>query len=238
MPTSYARKDQMEYEDERKQEIINYKEHVRLILHKGVSTNKRIAGIEVINAWQESVRKQLEWVFSPEPIGGQIQFEKEGDRKWAAWVLYSHFNKRFLASHYQVRIWEFEDPKVDAEIKKISDDMARGIKLEKKIESPTLKELNLLYDELNSGVTEPEALRIQGRIQALTAKFQKEMESGEAQRPKQSRLSIVQATLKRKNLTPKKKAELELELGKLISIPEDPVEEPVEDPTNEMIKVE
>ena len=213
---SAARNAQIEYERKRLRAIIKRYPHVKLVLKEEISVNKRIAGIEVINAWEESYRGKVKWEFDDKPQGGQIQFQEDQEGEYVCWVLLSEFNKRFLASHHPVRIWNYEDTKIEAEIQKLSEEMARGmVYLKKPDENPTLKEINDIVSALNSGTVQDFQIpKLQKDLVDLTEKYQKELKSQIENKP--DRLTEIERLLKRSNLTVETRGRLEKERTELM----------------------
>ncbi len=210
---------EQDYEKKRNAAIKRKYKHIKLILSSGISTNKRIAGVEGVNASQIFDRKlnRREWVFDITQ-GGEIKFDIDENEEYAAWVFTSDFNKRFLASHYPLGLWEIENPKIDDEIRKLSEEMAKGIKKENAEKSPTLIEIEKLSEQIYSGeFSEPEEVRAQARLKKALEKFQDEIASGN--RPKQSRLTVLKRLVKNKKMDPKKKGQYEKELAELTSQP-------------------
>jgi hypothetical protein len=218
----YFTPQEREYERQRDAAIRNKFKHVKLIVGPETSTRKRIAGIEGVTAYEEFSRKlnRDEWVFDTENQDGQIKFELDENSEWTAWVLYSEFNKRFLASHYPQKMWTFADPKIDEEIQELSEEMAKGIQREQPVQSETLVEIQELEKDINSGIlSKSEEKRSITKLHTLIAKFQEEISSKD--KPKRSRVSIIKGLLNRDTVSPKKKAELERELAELLSKPQE-----------------
>ena len=211
---------EQDYEKKRNAAIKRKYKHIKLILGPGISPRKRIAGVEGVNAWQIFDRKsnRREWEFDITQ-GGEIKFDIDENEEYVAWVFSSDFNKRFLGSHYPLGLWEIENPKIDAEIRKLSEEMAKGIKKEDTGKSPTLIEIEQLSAQIYSGeFSEPEEVRAQARLKKLIEKFQEEISPGN--RPSRNRLSILKGLVKRKNISKDKMANHEKELAELTSQPE------------------
>lgn len=221
---SAARNAQIEYERKRLNAIINETYHVKLKLKEDVSINKRIAGILVINAWQESVKGRVKWYFS-DPIGGQIKFEEDESGQYVCWVLYSKFNKSFLASHHPVRIWDYCDcypsmqktaREIEEEIQKLSDEMKKGMVYEKQPdENPILKEITELQKQMDSGaILEIEVPAAQKKLRQLTEQYQETLNMDKKEAP--DRLTVIERTLKRSDLKIETREKLEQERAKLV----------------------
>lgn len=208
-----------DYEKKRNAAIKRKFKHIKLILGPDTNPRKRIAGIEGINGWSTFDRKKNRQVWEFDVTqGGEIKFDIDENEEYTAWVFLSDFNKRFLASHYPLNMWEIENPKIDAEIKIISEKMAKGIVTEKP-KSKTLAEIEALQEQIDSGeFSESEERRAVGRIKGLIEKFQEEI--APENRPKQSRLSVVKGVLKRTNISQEKRGEYEKELAQLINKPQ------------------
>jgi len=218
---------EQDFEKKRNAAIKRKYKHIKLTLGPDTSSRKRIAGVEGVNAWMTFDRKKNRriWEFDITQ-GGEIKFDIDENEEYVAFILASPNNKRFLASHYTSGLWEIEDSEVDAEISKLSEEMAKGIKKEETVKSPTLIEIEELSEQIFSGeFSESEEKRALTRLKKLTEKFQIEISS--ANRPKQSRLSVVKGVLKRTNISQEKRGEYEKELAQLTSQPQD-----------EMVKIE
>jgi hypothetical protein len=125
-------------ESERKASIFSSGEKfIWLHLNLGNRNNikyRRLSGIEVLEAREtrdERLGNIKSYVFTKK--GGAIEFEFNVDRNSYAYpMLDTEHNRKFLSTHYHLKIWIIDDTVIDKEISKRSEEIKKAIILDDK----------------------------------------------------------------------------------------------------------
>lgn len=86
-------------------------------------SRRNVAGIHILEAYPYYDHKKRKEDFTFEIKGGATSFEVDNSMggEFTYWILDDEWNRKLLASCYRGMYWVIEDPKINKEIKKMSD---------------------------------------------------------------------------------------------------------------------